>query len=392
MKDIDFDELDKAVSSVLGTGNKPKQATTAPAAPVPSPSLEPAAPVAAESSAPAVDVAPVVSETKAPEAVEAPAESNVETPAEVAPLSEPPKIITSPAVRRGRFMDVVHPSSDMTSATPAPAPATPSYRSLKPVSADLTSQPEEVATSPEVADVPATESSAEMPVTETTASEESKLDVPDASAELDSPIEHTGVADDDDQTEPATEAAANVESAPDKKADTEVTPPTETAEEESKTDTEMNLDLPDDEELQNLTDDLDAAEVKPADNEPKETPFLTDTKVDKRPLSAFSGEEVPVPASETPDTLPRELDDDVLSIESKESSEPPKQSSGAQDVLLSPENTADDSQLQHMFSSETNHVVPTGKKKTSVWVWVLLIVALLAIGSGLGYLWFVSGF
>lgn len=79
MQDIDFDELDRAVSSVLGTTRKqetpqPAVATTPVAAPLPS-------------------------------AIPAPAPSEAPVPR--------PVMSSAPRPATGRFMDVVHPSSDM---------------------------------------------------------------------------------------------------------------------------------------------------------------------------------------------------------------------------------------------------------------------------------------
>lgn len=370
MKDIDFDELDKAVSSVLGTASKPKTTTVTP---------EPA---------PAPDATPVAAVVEPPKpatpAAEAPA--SAETPA-----AEPPKIIASPAVRRGRFMDVVHPSSDMKTAPATPTVSTPSSRTLRPVSTDLVAPaPVEAPTpAPEAPTATSTDALVEPATPETTPEETPKLDTIDTPTALDKPIEHTGLAADDDETQPETPAAeekgeeakdaepAIVKPAPEKESPKEEVTP--------------EVELPKDEELEDLTKDIEEAAPQTTD-EPKETPFLTDTKVDKRPLGAFAGEEAPVAAADTPEPLPRELDADVLDIESKEAPDEVPKPVETQNVLLSPENTADDAQLQHMFSSETDHALPGGKKKSSIWLWILLLLALLAIGSGLGYLWFVNGF
>ncbi len=90
MTDFDFDELDKAVNTVLGGPDTPVDQAASPA-PTPEPQI---------------------SRYEAPQAA---------TPA--------PRPQSAPAVRRsgGRFMDVVHPSSDMRTRneTPAEAPASP---------------------------------------------------------------------------------------------------------------------------------------------------------------------------------------------------------------------------------------------------------------------------
>lgn len=88
MSDIDFDELDKAVSSIMSS--KTVGSTSVADAPVEEPPVQETAPETAAAS-------------------ESPAAGSEARPSSAAPLAK----------RRGRFMDVVHPSSDMKSATPA---------------------------------------------------------------------------------------------------------------------------------------------------------------------------------------------------------------------------------------------------------------------------------
>lgn len=100
MSDIDFEELDRAVNGLLG--GVPAQNTS-----MPTPSASPVqAPVAA---------APVVETPAVIERVERTTLSSV--------ASSPTQ--AAPAARRssGRFMDMVHPSSDMRSSTPTGSPA-----------------------------------------------------------------------------------------------------------------------------------------------------------------------------------------------------------------------------------------------------------------------------
>lgn len=92
MKEFDFDELDKAVNSLMGDIKKPEE--TPSTVVVPSPAPAPAAPA----------------EPKPP----TPPSSSLPTPDTTASLV--PR-------QGGRFMDVVHPSSDMKTATPTPAPS-----------------------------------------------------------------------------------------------------------------------------------------------------------------------------------------------------------------------------------------------------------------------------
>jgi len=105
MKDLDFDELDRAVNSAINPQ------PTAPAEP--EALAEPVAAAPAQVPEPAPQPAPVVETSSSP------------------PVTPTP----SPAARRsgGRFMDVVHPSSDMrakNAATPAPPAPRPSEATI----------------------------------------------------------------------------------------------------------------------------------------------------------------------------------------------------------------------------------------------------------------------
>ena len=97
MTDLDFDELDKAVNSLMGDVPAPQAKTSAPES-----SNVPEV-YTAEESAPAV--------------------SAVETPVSSTPASVSPAVRPTPSLavkRRGQFMDVMHPSADM--KTPSRAP------------------------------------------------------------------------------------------------------------------------------------------------------------------------------------------------------------------------------------------------------------------------------
>ena len=115
MKDIDFDELDRAVSSVLGQqGSKDEGTITAQAA----------------------ETTTVTTETTAEAAAnDASAVAGTEMPAPQGTTPATPLAVK----RRGKFMDVMHPSHDMTSSAPAAA-VKPSRSSsvLQPLSSDMT--------------------------------------------------------------------------------------------------------------------------------------------------------------------------------------------------------------------------------------------------------------
>jgi hypothetical protein len=238
----------------------------------------------------------------------------------------------------------------------------PSARKLAPISSDIV--PEAVP-APEEATV---ESSDDEP----------KLDTIDTPTALDEEKK-----EDIQPPAPLMEAVPPIEVAPAPNADNDETTP-ESSTEETALDSliEETPQASSEEEFADLTVDkvTEPSELTP-------TPFLTDTKVDKRPLGAFGAEEAGVPATEP---LPQELNTEVLKVESKEATDSTARS---EDVLSSPENNAEDSQLKHVFDSESYSApLTTHKRSSGVWLWVILILVLLAVGSGLGYLWFVNGY
>jgi len=121
MKELDFDELDKAVNSLMS--NVPKD-TTSPAVDPPTRTVE--LPDTANADA-----------TQSPPPVEV---SNMSTESPT-PLVTPRPAPSMPAARRGgRFMDVVHPSSDMKTSSTTPRISREAAQ-LSPVSQDTPSAP-----------------------------------------------------------------------------------------------------------------------------------------------------------------------------------------------------------------------------------------------------------
>lgn len=212
MQDIDFDEIDRAVNSITSTHTDARMNT----APLP---------------------------ISLPQVVSSP---GVDAPVEPETL---PPVTPSPAVRRssGRFMDVVHPSSDMRPAT-NDRPSAPFAPSL---------QREAVAKREEVADRP-----------EPTAVSGAAFHWPDP---IDiTPSEPTPVT--------APEPVATIEPAT-------VEPAAEVVE-----------------QLPIVAEHRDEDDFEDEDEEasPLESPFLIDTKVEKRPLGAFSGADADLPLLEDP--------------------------------------------------------------------------------------------
>jgi hypothetical protein len=163
---------------------------------------------------------------------------------------------------------------------------------------------------------------------------------------------------------------------------------------------------------------------------PQESPFLSGTKVDKRPLGAFSTE-VPAPTTELPsletipdeitdastnqkpsdtDTpLPAELQDDLLLIESggsmllEDESKPVEvsptptatntpavadnKSVGSTSITqqYKEQPSSGDQNTGAIYDTNAYHkAIVRPVKKKSGWSWVLWIIVLLAVGAGIG--------
>lgn len=328
MKDIDFDELDKAVNSLM--------ASTAPASQS-APAVEPT-PAAPDATGPALAVPT--------QTVALPADAASSVPVTVA--SRPP----APAVRRtGRFMDMVNTPSE-----PKPRPAAaPSREGLS-----ISPRTEQPAPQPSVqADMPATpEATTAAPVTTDTMPD--PLDVMMQQApQGDAP----GVQD----SEPADSAPA---------------PQTPLA---------------------------------------SESPFITDAKVEKRPLNSDSvvdSEPAPMDLSavlnDTPDDAPAdkaeetprtadeppaspqvpELDNELVAIESG-ATIPATESAGdaaapavplgatsiPQQYAAQP-SSGDQSHAAIYDASQYPDPIKHPAKSKSGWLWVLWVILLLGIGAG----------
>lgn len=259
MHDIDFDEIDRAINSA----KNPRQAAAVAA-------TEP---------------------TVAPVAIPEPTTAVVSEPATIstthAPVSVTPTApASSPAARRssGRFMDVVHPSSDMRPAGTPRLSISPSPSFQKEETAR-----EQVAERPQPA-----------------------LETPAPAAPIIDPV----------TPEPDQSGAFHWPDPIDLQ---------ETAQQDEAPEVVETLPVPDDEPAVVAEEDDDDQDIEDIISGPLESPFLTDAKVEKRPLGAFSGpdsdlpllEDFPEPTQqpETPVTpevvevaaAPEELIDEVVS-------------------------------------------------------------------------------
>jgi hypothetical protein len=333
MQDIDFDEIDRAVNSLTSPSS---DAPTKPVSDDPTPAVT--EPVAETSSEPVV-------------------------PAPTAP---------SPAARRssGRFMDVVHPSSDMRpSVSDRPAPSAPIFHR------------EEVAERAEPEERPES-----APVSGTAFHWPDPIDIA-ASEPTPEPMPEPSVSD------PTPEVAEEPSTAP---------------------------------EPGDLIDDEDEP-----DNEatPLESPFLPDAKVEKRPLGAFSGAdeglplledpipfsmapapqsdepevEVEEPAHEEHETHPEELHPELLALDGHNQDEPLLEATNPPDATPAPlvddapsgptsitqqytEQTSSTAEASGaIFDTDAYHLplTHTAKKNSGVMI-VVWIIALILVGGGIG--------
>ena len=158
-----------------------------------------------------------------------------------------------------------------------------------------------------------------------------------------------------------------------------------------------------------------------ASNETPGTPFLSEAKVEKRPLGAFSDEVKTTPASSTvaPEPvetinsdiepkkvstdennlnpeLPDELNNSLLNVESDSSTHPDDINLSVNPLSQTPMTTSINQQYTEKPSSDNpnngsiydansyHKVITRQPKKKSGWMWVLWIVILLIVGAGAG--------
>lgn len=351
MKDINFDELDKAVSSVLQQSAKPD-------------------------------------ESKEPEVV---AEPEVVKPAK---KEEPQSSTTSTQVvtkRRGQFMDMVHPSSDMTTSNTAEAKKTP-----MPSRQSATIKP----LNPEVVET-TVKSEKNAPEVKQTASIDLPKDEDDKqpsiieSELLDDEINGNSVLDnavDKKNEEKATDNNSLIEAEGDFGID----------DESADRDDDVSKEERDDEKVE--TEDEDSKTTT------QETPFIPGQDVEKRPLGAFTEAKAQEDdssniAPEEPEVIapvqmPQELTPEIVSVESDD----PTRMSGelmdidAEDSVSSLSMTSsipqqystmpdsDDQDGHPVFDTKEYHQPLTPPAKHShVGLIVFLIVLVVALGVGAWY-------
>jgi len=275
VKDLDFDELDKAVSSLMA-GVKKSESDSAAVRPTPA----------------------------TPPTDESPSETVAVSSSPVAPSPRP-----SLAAKRtsGRFMDVVHPSARKKPET-ASRPASRQGVAVEPLNSSIT--PEPIATP--------------TPEPEKPKVKEEDEPVPTSS--------HGGTSDWPDPLDFAPSTGKSQESV-------EVPEPTPVAT------LATEKEKPEEEPV--------TTKEKPEDSSPLTSPFLPDTKVEKRPLGANAAatpspsvttndelvvvdeeDQLPATPKDVAPVLPEELNGDVMAIESDTTTQQmPQKSEAAEPVM-----------------------------------------------------------
>ncbi len=363
MKEFDFDELDKAVNSLMADAKTKGEANSEPQiADEDKPVLEitpskekPEVLLEAVNNAPKVESTEEPSVESSDEEVVLPPEDTSRQSDENVETSKP----IAPPRRSGRFMDVVHPSSDM-----RPSLRSHSEAVVSPISTGVTSEEIVKTATVEPEATSDVEAQDESPAYDPIAFEENKK------------------ADDQEEPEKADATAIVSPEEPDA--------------------LQTDLDA-------SLTEDESA--VPDAESVSGPSPFLADAKVEKRPLNSESitppelDEEVTVEVeekdSEVPiEPQPAELGSDILAIESGAVEvESPEEASPAykgvttttvpatvapvsitQQYREQPSSTPEDHQA--IYDTAAHPALAHPAKKHSGWWIVLWIVLLLALGAG----------
>lgn len=380
MKDIDFDELDRAVSSVLGQ-DKPVQAKT---------------------------TSDKVVDSNTPKKTDNVQASETDTTVSTNAITINPRPKTTgirpsgpslATARRGKFMDFTHQSVQTQSAKPA---------------SEQAPKRDMVTLEPSKALIASSEKAKQEP------SEE-----PVESAETTSIVEHTAepTATLDESNaligaEPAPATADLLESPP--VSDQERSPEKEDQIEQKEVTEEFDRDELKPEKPSKIEDDLKELSIEdvPVANSslsssvPQESPFLADTKVEKRPLGG-SAEEVgkeddlagygigtyeKKDAQSTPVVPgPRELEDDIVRVEAAQNEQDQTETGSplTANVAASAEPTNDGRVDGHpLFDTSTYHEPISAVHKDGMpgWAkWLIGLMLCLALGAGVGYFLFTAG-
>lgn len=306
MSDIDFDELDKAVNSLM----QPKTATQSDATPkqdTPQSTDQPAQPVADQPTVDTVNAAPATNQPDTTTSEPATSTASAQSAAR-------PSLATK---RRGQFMDVMHPSANMKSNTNTASPtASRKGVSLQPMTQSAEQQP---STSEVSQQSPATTVGAEVSLT---SSNDNELMMPEFNTEPDTATTDSSASQTVDATaesnDPGDATDGGWPDPIDMLDESDAQPPVSGTTEQS--------DQP----------------TAPEYIDTTSSPFLPDAKVEKRPLGAVAEPDATSDADDTidadettnsdssdnvttPDSnadLPAELHASLMSLEGDDTSSP----------------------------------------------------------------------
>lgn len=385
MKDIDFDELDRAVSSVLGEKTPKQGESDTTNVSVPSATHGASSSVTPAPSDPAVDDG---AKAKEPTAVSSEAEKPKPTSRGMSLASK----------RRGKFMDVMHPSGEMSASRKIPANPVhiaPIVEPLLPAHAETTD---------------AEEPRVEHPAEPTASLDESHTPVGAEPASVDNdtaPSLPETIATPTPDTVPAgafdrlVDGIIDTDVSPKEKDETSVDPVGVVDKETDGTVAVAETTIStDDDETES------AAESSFGSSMPQASPFLADTKVDKRPLGgagvdadATNPQNTPLDTQTAPQIpLPRELQPDVVGVESgsEETTAPVVSGSAFSAKTETAPGGADDGRVEGhpLFDASTYHepIAVVHGKRTPSWIkWMIGLAVCLAVGAGVGYLLFTAG-
>lgn len=371
MTEMDFEELDRAVNSLMGdstTGTAPVLAAS-----TPNPSTSP----------------------------QDNSSSTAPTTADV-----------SGARRRGRFMDVVHPSSDMKTAAsvsregvnlapPRPAATTPVAEQTSGTGHTLPAQDatsEAPIAEPEVPEMPAIDideltkaAEAENPTSDSAAVAESAPVADFDAQQPESPAPEAAKIEWPDPIDVMNEVEATKEERPSEEPELSTPPLPEVSNEspEENSVADVNEEEPKLEENVATTDD--------APGKPMSSPFLPDAKVEKRPLgSPVETPEIALPGQPEENKpksppLPQELSGDVMKVEATSTAsevetvgDTPKTPVSINQQYAEQPSTGDQTNGPIYDTANYHKAVAHPAKKKSGWSWVIWIVVLLILGAAGG--------
>jgi hypothetical protein len=328
MKDINFDELDKAVNSVLQSSKKPEDSKD-----------EPAQTSVATEEATQTEEASAVSQTVVQK-------------------------------RRGQFMDMVHPSSDMTKPESTSPYRRPSQK-IEPLS-------------PSIVEADAGRQEAETTQASPVVTEEAYTG-PEISVNNEPETEEVEAADTAPRAEIDTSEATAAF------VDREWPDPLDVA---AETDVEQSDAVVATAEADNGDEGVSEAMLE----DPHDSPFIESVDVEKRPLGAFAGEHQEKEAdSDTATPEAGEASVGIAEAETIEEEQPAdmteSETSAAASIVpqYRPVTEEADTEEHAVFDTEQYHqpLLPEKTKKSHGLLYVLLALLMVGIGAAAGYAIFI---